>query len=83
MLRLGILGSTKGTDLEAIISAINNGSISAKINVVLSNKENAIILERAKRHNLKAEYLSDNLISRDQYATLLTKRFLDLSLIHI
>ena len=77
MLRLGILGSTKGTDLEAIISAINNGSISAKINLVLSNKENAIILERAKKHNLKAEYLSDHLISRDQYATLLTKRFLD------
>ena len=58
-------------------NSINNGSISAKINLVLSNKENAIILERAKRHNLKAEHLSDNLISRDQYAKLLTKRFLD------
>ena len=48
MLKLGVMGSTKGTDLQAIIDAIELGKIDAQINMVISNNEGAFILKRAK-----------------------------------
>ncbi len=53
LLHLAILGSTRGTDLEPINEAINNGSLQAVIDIVISNKPDAYILERAKKFNLK------------------------------
>ena len=44
MLRLGILGSTNGTDMQAIIDAIGQGKLNAKIKLVISNKQEAYIL---------------------------------------
>ena len=43
MLKLGVLGSTKGTDLQAIIHAIEQGTLNAEINMVISNIQNAYI----------------------------------------
>ena len=59
MTNLGILGSTKGTDLQAIIDAIENKLLNAKISIVISNIENAFILERAKKHNIKFAHISN------------------------
>ena len=53
MLKLGVLGSTRGTDLDAIVNAINDGILNARINLVISNKENAFILKRSERNNIK------------------------------
>ncbi len=61
---LGILGSTRGTDLEAIIAAIQHKNLSAEIKVVVSNKEDAYILERAKQHALPAVFLNPADLSR-------------------
>ena len=58
MTNLGILGSTKGTDLQAIIDAIENKLLNAKISIVISNIENAFILERAKNLNIKFAHIS-------------------------
>lgn len=52
-LRLGILGSTKGTDMQAIIDAIESNILHADIKIVISNKKDGYILERAKKHNIK------------------------------
>lgn len=49
---LAILGSTRGTDMQAIIDAIEAGTLDAKIDVVVSNKPDAYILERAKKHGI-------------------------------
>jgi phosphoribosylglycinamide formyltransferase-1 len=57
MIKLGILGSTRGTNLLAIIEAINNQSLAASIDLVISNKPNAMILERAKKHGIKTEVI--------------------------
>ncbi len=57
MINLAILGSTKGTDLQAIIDAIESGELNAKIQVVISNKKDAYILERAKKHNIPAVHV--------------------------
>lgn len=51
-IRLGILGSTKGTDLQAIIDAINDKKLDAQIVLVASDKRDAFILERAAKSNI-------------------------------
>ncbi len=48
--RLGILASGRGSNLQAVIDAIENGSLSARVAVVISNKRDAEALERARRH---------------------------------
>lgn len=59
MLKLAVLVSGGGTNLQAIIDKIENGTIeNAKIEVVISNKKDAYALERAKNHGIESEYLS-------------------------
>ena len=67
MIRLGVLGSTRGTDLEAILSAINNKKLAAEVSVVISNRENAYILTRAKNHNVPSFFLSHKNKSREDF----------------
>lgn len=44
-----------GTNLQAIIDGIENGKINADISAVISDKVDALGLERAQKHNLKIE----------------------------
>ncbi len=67
MIRLGVLGSTRGTDLEAILSAIKNKRLSAEVSVVVSNRENAYILARAKNHNVPSFFISHKDTSREEF----------------
>ena len=56
MINIGVLGSTNGTDLQAVIDAVNNKIINASIKVVISNRKNAFILKRAKNHRSGHSY---------------------------
>lgn len=59
MLKLAVCVSGGGTNLQAIIDAIDNGTITnAKIEVVISNNKNAYALERAKQHGIDAVCIS-------------------------
>ena len=59
MLKIAVLVSGGGTNLQAIIDGINNGTIKdTKIEVVISNNKNAFALERAKNNNIAAECIS-------------------------
>ena len=59
MLRVGVLVSGGGTNLQAILDAIDAGTIrNAKVEVVISNNAGAFALERAKKHGIPAECLS-------------------------
>jgi len=58
MIRLGVLGSTRGTDLQHILDTIQNNALDAKVVVVISNKKNAFILERARNHNIPYVFVS-------------------------
>jgi phosphoribosylglycinamide formyltransferase-1 len=49
-LRIGVLASGRGSNLQAIIDAIDAGRISARLAVVVSNKRDAPALERARRY---------------------------------
>ena len=52
MLNIGVLVSGGGTNLQAIIDETLAGNINGKVKVVISNKENAYALERARQNNI-------------------------------
>ena len=54
MVKIGVLISGEGTNLQAVIDGCENKSINGEVRVVISNKENAYGLERARNHNIKA-----------------------------
>ena len=56
MLKLAIIGSGSGTNCQAIINAVEAGTLDAEIKCVLSDVEDAFILERARKHNIPAIY---------------------------
>lgn len=59
MLRLAVMVSGGGTNLQALIDAIDSGSIqNAQIVAVASNKKDAYALERAKKHGIKSFCIS-------------------------
>lgn len=59
MLKIAVLVSGGGTNLQAIIDSIKENKITnAEIKVVISNNENAYALERARMNGIQAEYLS-------------------------
>lgn len=53
-LTLGVLGSGKGSNFDAILHAIQFENLPAKIGVVISDVETAAILDIARNHNLPA-----------------------------
>ena len=57
-LNLGILASHTGTNLQAIIDASENGTLNARIRVVISNNSRSLALQRARNHNIPSLHLS-------------------------
>ena len=57
-LRLAVLGSGAGTNMQSILDAIAAGNLDAEVVLVLADVEGAPILERARRHNIPARFLS-------------------------
>lgn len=59
MLKLAVLVSGGGTNLQAIIDSMADGRITnAEISVVISNNKNAFALERAKKNGIPAVCIS-------------------------
>ncbi len=59
MLRVGVMVSGGGTNLQAILDAVDAGKITnAEIAVVISNNPGAYALERARNHGIEAVCLS-------------------------
>ena len=57
MKNISVLVSGGGTNLQAIIDNVENGYIDARIVQVISSKEDAYALERAKKHGIKGIYI--------------------------
>ncbi|MEO5863576.1 MAG: phosphoribosylglycinamide formyltransferase [Nitrospiraceae bacterium] len=56
-LRVAVLASGRGSNLQAVIDAIEAGTVQAKIVAVISNKKDAQALERARRHGLSSLFV--------------------------
>jgi phosphoribosylglycinamide formyltransferase 1 len=52
-LRVAVLASGRGSNLQALIDAIESGQVQVQIVTVISNKKDAAALERARKHGLK------------------------------
>ena len=67
MIKIGVLGSTKGTDLQAVINSIDKNELSAEIVVIISNKEKSYILKRGINHNIPSIFISHKSKSREEF----------------
>ena len=66
--RLGVLISGRGSNLQALIEAIRDGRLDAEIAIVISNREDAAGLERAREAGIEAMVLGHRgWPSRDDY----------------
>lgn len=74
MLNIGVLISGGGTNLQAIIDETKSGGINGTVKLVISNKENAYGLERARLSKIKAVYETDE----DKIIGLLKENNIDL-----
>ena len=74
MLNIGVLISGGGTNLQAIIDETKSGGINGTIKLVISNKENAYGLERARLSGIKAVYETNE----DKIIELLKENNIDL-----
>lgn len=58
MKRIGVLVSGSGSNLQAIIDAIEEGKISGEIAVVISNKPDVFALKRAEKYHIPTAVIS-------------------------
>lgn len=81
--KIGVLASTRGTDLQAIIDEMKAGNMpNIELACVISNKRDAYALERAKAQGYKAIFVNPKDRTREQFdarvAELLEKYEVDL-----
>ena len=67
MLKVGVLGSTRGTAMQGILEAMAAGTLEAEIVVVVSDKQDAGILQRAKEYGTAAVFLDPKGLTRAEY----------------
>ena len=56
-LKLGVLGSGSGSNMQSIVDAIERGELDAEVRLVLADVPDAKILDRARRHGIPCRYL--------------------------
>lgn len=75
-LRLAIFASGSGSNLEAILEAIEHGTLAAEVTLVISNKSTALALERAARRHIPTVVLDPStLASETDYVDALFEAF--------
>ena len=57
-LRMAVLVSGGGTNLQSVIDAVEDGTLKSQIACVISNKETAYGLERARKHHIPAYFIN-------------------------
>lgn len=79
MLKLGVLVSGGGTNLQAILDAVDNGTVTnAEVSLVISNNQGAYALERARKHGIEAVCISPKAYGdRDAFHRALLARLKD------
>jgi phosphoribosylglycinamide formyltransferase-1 len=66
-LKVGVLGSTRGTALQGILDAIAAGTLKVEIVLVISDKQTAPIVARAESHGVRALFLDPAGMKREAY----------------
>ena len=66
-MNIGVLASTRATDLQAVIESIEAKELNVKISVVISNKKDAYALEMARKHNIEAVFIDSKGKEREDF----------------
>jgi len=66
-IRIGVLASGGGTNLQAIVDACERGEIDGEVVVVITNLPNAYALERARKHGIEAFCFPHKGLTREQH----------------
>jgi len=84
-IKIGVLASGRGSNLEAILQACEEGRVDGAVGVVISDVEDAYALERARRHGVPAVYIPPGKFRtkleqeiEDQYVRVLRENGVDL-----
>jgi phosphoribosylglycinamide formyltransferase-1 len=72
-LKVGILGSTRGTALQGVLDALDTSALDIEIVLVASDKADAAILDRARSYDLHAEFIDPTGLQRDAYDELVSR----------
>jgi phosphoribosylglycinamide formyltransferase-1 len=66
-LKIGVLGSTRGTALQGVLDAVASGGLDVEIAVVISDKASAQILDRAAKHGVKTLHVDATGLKRAEF----------------
>jgi phosphoribosylglycinamide formyltransferase-1 len=69
-IKIGVLASGGGTNLQAIIDACKNGTISGEVAVVISDKTDALALERGRKAGIPAVPIPVKGLKREEHEKL-------------
>jgi len=74
-IKVGVLASGRGSNLQAIIDAVGNKTLAADIAVVISDRADSFALTRARQHGVAAVHISAREYKgrRDEYDALLVQ----------
>lgn len=73
MLKIAVLASGGGSNLQSIIDSINNGYLNCKIEMVIGSKDGIYALERAKNNQIETY-----VVSKKEYGNETSKKILEL-----
>lgn len=65
-LRIGVLASGSGSNLQSILDAVENNTLESEVVCILSNKEDAYCLERGKKHNVPTYFINHKADNYDE-----------------
>jgi len=77
-LKIAVLISGNGSNLQSLIDSIERGDIKGKIDIVISNKKDAFGLKRARKHGIDTMYIGKGLYPEaDKRDEVLLKTLID------
>lgn len=68
-MRIAVLASGSGTDLQSILDACDSGQIDGKVVLILSNNQDAYALERGRKHGAEAVFIDHRGKGREEHET--------------
>lgn len=77
MLKLAVLASHRGSNLQSVLDACENGKIACKIVMVISNNSSAMALERARKSGIPAYHMSAVTEGNDEFLDINLTRLME------
>lgn len=73
-MKIAVLASNRAYDLQPVIDAIENGTLDAKISVLISDKADAYALKRAEKHHIPAIFINPEDKTREEFDNEIIKK---------